>query len=72
MRLSITIDCTSSDPEDQAAALSTVLHSLACRAFNDGPGSLTEHRLPPTAATVSVHVDDRPAAPRVATGGKLF
>jgi len=72
MRLSITIDCPSADPDDQAAALSTVLHSLANRAFIAGADSLQDHRLPPTAATVSVHVDDRPAAPRVATGGKLF
>lgn len=72
MRLSITIDCPSADPDDQAAELSTVLHSLANRAFLAGPSALTEHRLPTTAATVSVHVDDRAAAPRVATAGKLF
>lgn len=72
MRLSITIDCPDIDPDDQSAALATVLHSLANRAFMCGPASLPDHRLPPTAASVAVHVDDRTPVPCIATGGKLF
>lgn len=72
MLVTISFSPTCTDPDDQAAALSVVLHSLANRAYVAGTGALADHRLPPVAADVSVRIDERPAAPRLSAGGGLF